>query len=283
MAGAPAISVTVIARNEERNLSRCLRSVSWADEIIVVDSGSTDRTIAIARDHGAIVHVQPWGGFAAQKNFAVDRARHDWILSLDADEWFGPEAEAEIREAARSASADAYSVPRVSALSGAFVRRAWRGDRPVRLFRRDRARFGGGHVHESLRLAPDARLGKLASPLYHLSYRSIEDYVDRMNRYTSLAARSLHEDGKRPRPARLVISPLAAFARHYVLKAGWRDGVRGLVVAAGSAFYAFFKYAKAWDLERAPDPEFRRLVPPTPDDPVPDSRSPASAPDQGAS
>ena len=269
MADRPSISVAVIARDEERNIGRCLASVRWADEVVVVDSGSSDATVAIARRHGARVLVEAWRGYAGQKNLAVDRASHPWVLSLDADEWLGPEAEGEIRRAVGGGQGEAFAFVRISAFSGAFLRRTWRGDRPIRLFRRDRGRFGGGHVHESVRLASGTRVTTLDAPLYHLTYRSIADYVDRLNRYTSLAAQGLVEEGRAPRLARLLVSPVAAFLKHFIGRGGWREGVRGLVVASGSAWYVFLKYAKHWEASLPPDPDFVRNVPPTPEDPEP--------------
>jgi len=266
MSGREPLSVAVIAHDEEKNLGRCLDSVAWAEDLVVVDSGSTDRTVEIARRHGAAVHVAPWRGFAAQKNLAIERTRHPWVLSLDADEWIDAAGAAEIREVLEAPDADAYAFERVSSFCGAFLRHTWRPDRHVRLFRKDRARFAGGHVHESVALAPGARVADLRSPLYHLTYRSLHDYVERMNRYTSLAARTMHDRGEPFRAGRLVVAPPAAFLKSYVLKRGFLDGFRGLIVAGGSAFYVFLKYAKSWEARRSRDPRFARLVPPTQDD-----------------
>ena len=266
MAEPAPFSVAIITLNEARNLSRCLASVAFADDVVVLDSGSTDRTREIGREHGARVFEEPWRGFAAQKNRAAELGRHLWVLSLDADEWLGEGAESEIRGILASPAAHAYAFDRVSSFSGGFVRRAWGHDRHLRLYRRDRARFEGAHVHESLRVDGGLPTGRVGAPLYHLSYRSVADYVDRMNRYTSLAARGLEERGTPFHASRVVFSPAAAFAKHYVLKGGWRDGMRGFVVSAGSAFYVLLKYAKLWEARREADAEFRRLVTPTADD-----------------
>ncbi len=263
------LSVVVITRNESRNLARCLRSVEWADEVVVVDSESTDGTIEIARRFGAKVRVEPWRGFSEQKNFAVALAAHRWVLSLDADEWLGPEGGDEIRRALESPRADGYLIDRKNAFAGRFVEHVWSPDWHLRLFLRDRGRFEGGRVHESFRLHPGAKVLRLASPLYHLTYRSVDDYVERMNRYTGLNARTLRERGRRFHVTKLVLSPGVTFLKLYVLKRGFLDGVRGLVVAAGSAYSVFLKYAKLWELERERDPAFSRLVPPTDEDPDP--------------
>jgi glycosyltransferase involved in cell wall biosynthesis len=269
MSGREPLSVVVITRDEEKNLGRCLESVAWADEIVVVDSGSTDGTIAVARAHGAVVHSEAWRGFAAQKNLAIERARHAWILSLDADEWIDARGAEEIRAVLASPSADAFAFERLSSFCGAFLERTWRPDQHVRLFRKSHARFAGGHVHESVVPVPGARVARLRSPLYHLTYRSLHDYVVRLDRYTGLAARTLRESGQPFRLRRLVFSPPAAFLKSYVLKRGFLDGTRGFIVAAGSAFYAFLKYAKAWEALRPRDAKFARLVAPTAEDPDP--------------
>lgn len=269
MPGREPLSVVVITLNEARNLDRCLASVAWADERVVVDSGSTDGTEGIARRHGARFVLHPWEGFAGQKNFAISAAAHPWVLSLDADEWVDADGAAEIRRILESPRAGAYAFDRLSSFCGGFVRHAWSPDRHVRLFRKGTARFEGGHVHESLRIEPGTEVARLSSPLYHLTYRSVREHVDRMNRYTDLAARTLVERGRPFRRSRLFLSPLAAFAKHYAIKGGYRDGVRGFLVAAGAAYYVLLKYAKAWDATRGEDPEFAGRVPPTPEDPRP--------------
>lgn len=267
-----ALSVVIITLDEERNLERCLRSATWADEIVVVDAGSSDRTVEIARRHGARVIAQPWLGYAEQKNLGLEQATHDWILSLDADEWLTDEGAEEIRAALVGPRYHAFAVNRLTAFSGAFLRRVWSPDWQVRLFRRDRGRFGGGLVHESVVLTPPTEAGRLRCRLLHLGYRSLADYVERMNRYTGLAAETLDAAG-RPVPwLRMLVSPPATFLRLFVLKGGFLDGVRGLVVSAGSAYYVLLKYAKLWERRRRPDPVFRRRVGTTAEDPDPDQR-----------
>jgi glycosyltransferase involved in cell wall biosynthesis len=266
--GAP-LSVVVVTRNEERDLGRCLDSVAWAAERLVVDSESTDRTREVALARGARVIVQPWLGYRDQKNLGIDAAAHDWILSLDADEWLPERTAAAVREALVAPSAEAYALERVSAVSGAFLRRTWGRDRQVRLFRRDRARFAGGDVHERVELAPGGRLGRLQAPILHLTYRSFAELAERMNRYSDLGARAMAARGREPSVARLLLSPPAAFLKMYVMRGGFLDGVSGLVVACGHAHYVLLKYAKLWERSRRPDPEFAALVPPTGEDPDP--------------
>jgi glycosyltransferase involved in cell wall biosynthesis len=261
-----SFSVVVITRDEELNLDRCLRSVAWADEILVVDSGSTDRTLEIAARHEARILCRDWPGYMAQKNFAVEQAHNDWVLSLDADEWLTDEVAEEIRRTLAAPRADAYALRRITAFSGAFLRRTWSPDWQSRLFRKGRASFAGGQVHESLRLADGAVSARLRQPMLHLGYRSIRDYVERMNRYTDLAADTLRQKQRGVPWARLVFSPPATFVKLYLIKGGFLDGLRGLVVAAGSAFYVLLKYAKLWEMRRAPSPEFLSAAGTTPED-----------------
>lgn len=269
------LSVTIITHDEERDLGRCLGSVAWADERIVVDSGSTDRTREVAQRTGARVVVQPWLGYVGQKNAALEYARHPWVLSLDADEWLPQHTAAEIRRTLEAPRAHAYSFPRLTALSGGFVRHAWGTDRQVRLFRKDRGRFAGGLVHESVRMDAGATVSRLRGELLHLSFRSLHEYAERMDRYSELAARSMERAGRSAGPIRLVGSPLAAFCKAYVLRLGFLDGVRGLVASAGQAHYVLLKYAKLWERTRPPDLAFARLVVPTEDDRDPGGRAPA--------
>ena len=269
MPGRVPVSVTVITLDEERNLARCLASVAWADEIVVVDAGSVDRTGAIAARFGARVVANPWPGYAAQKNGAAAEARNDWILSLDADEWLEAGADREIAAAVAGSSHAAFAFRRLSAFSGAFLPRTWSHDLQIRLYRRDAARFAGGLVHESVQVDPPGATGRLRATLCHLTHRSVREQVERLNRYSDLASASAAEGGRRLSLARMVVGPAAAFLKMYVLKRGMLDGVRGLITAVNHAHYVFLKSAKLWDRTRPRDPEFTRRVPPTDDDPDP--------------
>ena len=265
------LSVVVIARNEERNLGRCLDSVAWAEERIVVDACSTDRTREVAEGRGARVLLQPWLGYRDQKNVAVDAAAMDFVLSLDADEWLPEETAAEVRGALEKPWADVYLFSRKTAVSGAFLRYTYGDDLQARLFRRGRARFGGGEVHERLEVGKGEKLGGFEGPILHRTYRSFSEYAARMNRYSDLGAAAMAASGRRPSLLRLALSPAAAFLKMFVLRGGFLDGVRGLVVAAGQAHYVLLKYAKHWEASRPRDGEFARLCPPTPEDPDPQS------------
>jgi glycosyltransferase involved in cell wall biosynthesis len=277
MPGREPLSVAVITFNEERNVARCLRSVSWADEVVVLDCGSTDRTREIAREAGATVHRAPWAGFVEQKNGAIARTAHEWVLSLDADEWLTDEGAAELRRALVAPRADGYALRRRTSFCGRFLRGAWSPDWQLRLFRRSKGRFAGGPVHESVRMDEGARVARLREPLTHLAYRSVGDYVDRMNRYTGLAAGRLHAEGRRVSVGRMVLAPPLTFLKFWLLKRGFLDGVRGWIVSAGSAYYVLLKYAKLWELGRPVDAGFRSEVPPTPEDPDPGRVEPPRA------
>jgi glycosyltransferase involved in cell wall biosynthesis len=241
------LSVVVITLNEEANIERCLRSVAWAEERIVIDCGSSDRTVQSATELGARVILRDWGGYADQKNHGIEQAAHAWVLTLDADEWLDAQAAEEIRRTLAAPTADGYRVRRRTAFCGAYADRIWGGDRPLRLFRKERGRFEGGPVHESVRLAGNATTARLAGPILHAGYTSIADYVDKLNRYTGLAADGMTRSGRRFRPAKLWFGPFWTLFRLYVLKLGFLDGVRGWIIAAGSAYYVLVREAKLWE------------------------------------
>jgi len=241
------LTVVVITLNEEANIGRCLESVAWAAERIVVDCGSSDRTVLTAGEYGARVLKREWSGYADQKNFAVEAAEHDWVLSLDADEWLDDDAVNEIQASLGNPVADGYRIRRRTAFCGEYLDHIWGGDRPLRLFRKTAGRFAGGPVHESFHLAAGSRTGRLRGSILHVGYGSIHSYVERMNRYTDLAAEGLDERGAAVRPFKLMLGPIATFFKLYVLKLGVLDGVRGWIVAAGSAYYVALRESKLWE------------------------------------
>ncbi len=247
-----ALSVILIARNEEASIGRALRSVAWADETIVVDSGSTDRTVAIARELGAKVVVTPdWPGFGPQKNRALELATGDWVLSLDADEWLTAASAEEIRRvmATGAAGAVAYRMPRRSSFCGRFMRHSgWWPDYVVRLFRRGSARFSDDIVHE--RVNVDGALGTLTEPILHETFVDLEDLVDKMNRYSTLTAQQLQQDGKTAGVAEALARALWAFIRTYVLRAGFLDGREGFMLALATAQGTYYRYVKLMQLTR---------------------------------
>jgi glycosyltransferase involved in cell wall biosynthesis len=242
--------VTVITHNEEERLRACLESVAWADELVVVDAESADKTVTVAREHTDRIWVRPWPGFAAQKNFAIDQSRGDWILSLDADERVTPELAARIRAiVAAGGPADGYRIPRRNFFWGAWVRHGGLyPDYQLRLFRRPAGRFVAHGVHESV--AVTGRVEALAEPLLHHSYRDLDDFVRRSNRYSSLAAADWVRDGRGARMADLIFRPLARFVSMYIIRGGFLDGWRGLVLAVLYAEYVFLRMAKVLETTR---------------------------------
>ncbi|HET8761761.1 MAG TPA: glycosyltransferase family 2 protein [Nitrospiria bacterium] len=247
----PKLSVTIVAQDEETDIAECVASAAWADEVVVVDGGSRDRTVELAERAGARVIRQPWMGYAAQKNFAIERATHDWVFSLDADERVTPDLREEIARVLGTASPrDGYYVPRRSYFLGQWMRHGgWYPDYNLRLFRRDKGRFRPREVHECVDVA--GSVGYLTAPIDHYTYRTLSEYAQRMDRYSSLAATELLKRGSRPGWTDVVVRPALTFARMFVAKAGFRDGMRGLLLAGCYASYTFFKYAKAWEAARA--------------------------------
>ncbi len=245
------ISATVITLNEERNIGEALKSLGWADEIVVVDAGSSDATLDICRRFTDRIFHRDWTGFVDQKNFAVEKAAHDWIFSLDADERPTPSLCAEIRQFSRSGfDSPGYRIPRVAFFMGRWIRHGdWYPDYQLRLFYRRKGRWQGGRVHESVET--DGEPGVLNGEILHYTYRSLTDYLKRLETYSSLAAADYDLHGKRSGPGKLVGHPLATFLRAYVLKRGFLDGVPGLMVAGMGAISVFFKYAKLYEMQKS--------------------------------
>ena len=245
----PKLSVTVITRDEAANLAAALDSVAaWADEIVVVDSESTDATVDIARRYTSKVLVRPWPGYVAQKNRAAEEATHDWILSIDADERVTPGLAAEIQALMRGEpSAAGYRVPRLTWHLGRWIRSTdWYPDYQLRLYDRRRGRWTGKLVHESVKV--DGPVADLTSDLQHYAYRNLSHHLQTMDRYTTLAARQMCDEGRTAGWLDLALHPPAAFLRNYVLRAGFRDGLAGLVVSTLNATYVALKFAKLWEL-----------------------------------
>lgn len=239
------LSGTIVALNEERNIARAIESMRCCDQIVVVDSGSADRTCAIAHKLGARVIAQPWLGYAQQKNFAASHAAFDWILSLDADETLSESLEAEIWTLkADGPQHAAYNMPRLAQYMGRWIKHSgWYPDRKVRLYDRRNARWTGDYVHESV--AVDGPTGQLQSDLLHFTCGSFSEHLRTIDRYTTLAAREIQTLGHGRSIGRLVFSPPWTFVRSYILQSGFRDGFPGFTIAWMAALYTFLKYAKA--------------------------------------
>jgi (heptosyl)LPS beta-1,4-glucosyltransferase len=246
----PKLSVTVITKNEAGDIGEALASVRWADEIVVVDSRSTDETVALARQHTDRVVVRDWAGYIDQKNHAASLAAHDWILSLDADERVTPELAAEVR-ARLQADPDeaAFQIPRVTWHLGRWIRTTdWYPDYQLRLYNRRSAHWTGRYVHEAVTVR--GATGRLRGELQHYAYRDIADHLETIDRYTALAARQMHEDGRRAALFQLAAHPPLAFLRNYLAHGGIRDGIPGFIISALNAYYVFLKFAKLWELGR---------------------------------
>jgi len=242
------LSVVIIAKNEAERIGECLESVVWADEIVVVDSGSTDATCDIARRYTSQVHDIPWRGFGPQKQSAVDRASHDWILNVDCDERVTPELAAEIgRILCRETPHGAYTVPRRTFLGRKEIKHCgWYPDRTVRLFDRNRARYSDSIVHE--RVVTDGPIADCSAHLLHYSFSGLAPLVAKLNHYSDLSARQMFEQGRRCSLFDLTVRPLFAFGKTYLLKAGFLDGVEGLTISCTTALLTFAKYAKLREL-----------------------------------
>lgn len=239
------ISATIITFNEERNVARVIESLRCCDEILVLDSGSNDRTVEIARKLGARVEEASWHGYAAQKNIAVELASNDWILSLDADESLSEALEAEIWHIKKAGpNFDGYTMPRLAQYLGRWILHSgWYPDRKIRLFNRRKAKWVGEFVHESVTVS--GTVGHLKSNLLHFTCNSLSEHVRTMDSYTTLAAQEIVLRGVNVSLSRLLLDPPATFLRTYVLKQGFLDGMEGLSIAYMAAFYNFVKFAKA--------------------------------------
>lgn len=239
------ISAAIITFNEERNIARVIESLRCCDEILVLDSGSNDRTVEIASKLGARVEEASWHGYAAQKNIAAELARNDWVLSLDADESLSEALEAEIWQIKKSGPKfDGYTVPRLAQYLGRWILHSgWYPDRKIRLFDRKRAKWVGEFVHESVRV--EGRVGHLKSNLLHFTCNSLSEHLRSMDSYTTLAAQEMVSRGEVTTLGRLLVDPPWTFFRTYFLNLGFLDGAEGLAIAYMGAFYNFVKYSKA--------------------------------------
>jgi glycosyltransferase involved in cell wall biosynthesis len=245
----PKLSVTVITKNEARDLGAALASVAWADEIVVVDSQSTDDTVAIARQHTDRIVVRDWPGYIDQKNYAASIASHEWILSLDADERVTPELAGEITALmARTPREAAFRIPRVTWHLGRWIRTTdWYPDYQLRLYDRRSAQWTGKYVHEAV--AVRGETGQLRGELQHYAYRDIADHLETIDRYTTYAARQMYEAGRRAGVVDVVVHPPLAFLRNYIVRGGIRDGATGFIISRLNAFYVFLKFAKLRELQ----------------------------------
>ncbi len=248
----PKLSVIVPCKNEEANIRACLETVKWADEIFVVDSGSTDRTMDIAREYTNRVVYHPYVNSAAQKNWAIPQAAHEWVMIIDCDERATPQLQREIREILQGdPEFDGYVIRRRNWFFGKPIRYCgWDGDRVLRLWKRDLGRYEEKHVHANV-VVSTGRVGHLRGELEHHTYRSFDQYLEKFGRYTTWGALDLQERGKRPSAWNLLARPFFRFFRMYLLRRGFLDGKAGLILCGLAGFNVFVKYAKLWAILRA--------------------------------
>jgi glycosyltransferase involved in cell wall biosynthesis len=253
MSASPTVSAIVIAMNNERTIARCIESLRWADEIVVVDSGSTDRTTDICRELGAKVHeTSDWPGHGPQKNRALDLATSEWVISVDSDEWVTPALREEIERTLKAPGAHrGYALPRRSTFCGREMHHSgWWPDYVLRVFRRDSGRFTDDHTHE--RLVVDGAVTKLRAPIMHEAITDLDQMLGKMNAYSTASARMKRDAGKRGSLTGAIAHGLWAFFRTYVLRRGFLDGREGFLLAVANAEGSYYRYAKLVMLDRKP-------------------------------
>ena len=244
----PELSAIIITRDEERNIRECLESIKWADEIIVLDSGSTDGTVGICREYTEKVHETDWPGFGVQKNRALQKATGEWVLLVDADERVTEELRTEIEAAMVRGQYDGYRMPHMSSYCGRFMRHGgWWPDMVTRLFRRGCGEFTESLVHE--RLLVSGRIGALKTPLIHYAFHDLEEVIERMNEYSTAGARMRLKEGERGSVGRAIRHGLWMFFRVYILKAGFLDGREGFMLAISNAEGTYYRYLKLMYLQ----------------------------------
>lgn len=243
------LSVIIITKNESRHITRCLESVAWADEIIVLDSGSDDDTVALCRRFTDKVFETDWPGFGIQKQRALAKASGDWVLSVDADEWITAELRKEIEKAVTQTDINGFEMPRLSSYCGKEIRHGgWWPDYVMRLFQRMHGRFTGDPVHE--RIIVTGKIDKLSAPILHEAFVDPEEVLHKINHYSSLGAEKLYQAGKRTSLIQAILKGLWSFFRTYCLKAAFLDGREGLMLSISNAEGTYYKYLKLLNLHK---------------------------------
>ena len=243
------LSIIIITKNEANHITGCLQSVAWADEIIVVDSGSLDDTVNLCKIYTENVYTADWQGFGIQKQRALDKATGDWVLSIDADEIVTPELKAEIMLAMQASEINGYEIPRLSNYCGRVIRHGgWYPDYVLRLFRREQGHFTDAVVHE--RIIVSGKIAKLNTPFLHDAFVDFEEVLHKVNSYSTLGAKLLYEKGKRTSPTKAILKGLWTFIRTYFLQAAFLDGSHGLLLAVSNAEGAYYKQIKLWALQQ---------------------------------
>ncbi len=242
------LSVIIITKNESKSISRCLDSVSWADEIIILDSGSTDETVAICQHYTPLVYQTDWPGFGLQKQRALDKAQGDWVLSIDADEYLSDALQTEIQQAIQQQDIQGFEIPRLSSYCGKNIKHGgWWPDRVLRLFQRSTGRFTAALVHEKIIMT--GKLGQLSAPLLHETYVDLAEVVQKINTYSSLGAQELYEQGKTSSLSKAILKGLWSFFRTYIIKMAFLDGQYGFMLAVSNAEATYYKYLKLLEIQ----------------------------------
>ena len=246
----PKLSAIILTLDEEENIQRCLESLVWMDEIVVVDTGSSDKTKEIVAKYTNKIFDLKWEGFGKSKEYAKNKATGEWVLSIDADEVVSNELKNEIVSKRNSSEEiDGYFIPRKSNFLGKWIKHSgWYPDYVLRLFRRDRSSFTPEQVHE--RVVINGRVGYLKNEILHYTDPNLNHYLEKLNRYTTLSAEEMYRQGKASSLFDIVFRPIAIFLKMYLFKLGFLDGITGLILACCSSFHVFFKYAKLWHLNR---------------------------------
>jgi len=243
------LSVIIITRNEASHIERCLSTVSWADEIIVLDSGSDDDTVSLCKKYTNNVFILDWIGYGIQKQRALDKASGDWILSIDADETVSPELRLEIEDAIQDPGASGFEIPRLSSYCGTVIKHGgWWPDYVLRLFKRKAGRFTGDLVHE--KMVVNGSIKQLTNPLLHEAFVDYDEVLRKVNHYSSLKARQLYDRGARTSLFFAIAKGLWTFIRTYFIKASFLDGVHGFALAVSNAEGTYYTYLKLLDLQR---------------------------------
>ncbi len=244
------LSVTIVTLNEEKNIRDCLESIKWADEIIVVDSGSTDRTLEICREFTDMLYINPWPGMNEQKRLAAEKATNQWILNIDADERITDELKKEICDILKNPAFDGYRFSRKNYFLGRWMKHGgWHPDYVLRLFRKDAACYKGIDPHDKV-IIKNGRAGTIKAPLLHYTYTSLSQYFARQNSYLTEAAIERFKNNKTVSPFSIPFRMIWKFIETYILKRGFMDGFHGLIAAMGAAFSTYQKYAKIWELSK---------------------------------
>lgn len=243
------ITAIIITKNEAEHIARCLASLHWVDEIIVLDSGSTDTTVEICKTYTAQVVQTDWPGFGLQKQRALELAHGDWIISLDADEYISAELQLEISEVLANPKYDAYLIPRLSSYCGKQIHHCgWWPDHVLRLFKREQGRFTPHVVHETVQVS--GSVGTLVHPILHEAFVNFEEVLFKVNSYSSLGAEMLYSKGERASVSKALLKGVWSFFKTYILRLGWLDGQRGLLLAISNAEGTYYKYLKLWYLQQ---------------------------------